>query len=128
MAVRVWIMLVGVLAWTGAAGAQATIAPGDDVAAAINALRPGDELILSGGEYTLDGRLGVDIAGTESAPILIRAADGERPHLHRPQGGPLARMPRLPQGGTTTRPTRRRSTTGGLDQLEARNQAAQTLT
>jgi len=58
--------------------------PSDDVESMINTLQPGDELVLSGGMYTLTERFSFAIAGTENAPILIRAADGETPHLHRP--------------------------------------------
>ena len=58
--------------------------PSDDVEARINALQPGDELILSGGTYALSERFSFAIAGTESEPITIRAADGEVPHFHRP--------------------------------------------
>ena len=60
------------------------IGPADDLRAAIGGLEPGDELVLGGGMYTLTARLGVTVVGTEAAPIVIRAKDGERPHLHRP--------------------------------------------
>lgn len=58
--------------------------PGEDIEAMINALQPGDELVLSGGTYTLTERFSFAIAGTENAPIIIRAQDSETPHLHRP--------------------------------------------
>ena len=58
--------------------------PSDDVESMINSLGPGDELVLDGGTYTLTERFSFAIAGTESAPIVIRAADGETPHFHRP--------------------------------------------
>ena len=58
--------------------------PSDDIEAMINALQPGDELVLSGGMYTLTERFSFAIAGTEDAPIVIRAQDDETPHLHRP--------------------------------------------
>ena len=58
--------------------------PSDDVEAMINALGPGDELVLLGGTYTLTERFSFAIAGTQSDPIVIRAADGQVPHLHRP--------------------------------------------
>lgn len=62
-----------------------TAGPGDDVESLIGALEPGDELVLADGTYTLDGsRFSFDIAGTEAMPIVIRAADGARPHFHRP--------------------------------------------
>lgn len=82
---RGWVsgLVVGMSpAW--AAAATVEVNPGDDVAAAIAALQPGDELILHGGVYMLTGRFGIDIAGTEAMPIVIRAADGETPHLQRP--------------------------------------------
>jgi len=59
------------------------VSPGDDLGAAMNALQPGDELVMHGGTYELTGRLGVTILGTADAPIVIRAADGEVPHVHR---------------------------------------------
>ena len=58
--------------------------PGDDVEAIINTLQPGDELVLAGGDYLLTERFSFAIAGTEKAPILVRAGDGETPHFHRP--------------------------------------------
>ncbi|MCX4246463.1 right-handed parallel beta-helix repeat-containing protein [Paraliomyxa miuraensis] len=72
---------------TGASPAWAAVVnvgPGDDVEGAINAAQPGDEIVLAGGMYTLTERFSFDIAGTEGQPIIIRAADGEQPHLHRP--------------------------------------------
>jgi hypothetical protein len=60
------------------------LAPGDDVEGAINAAQPGDELVLAGGMYELADRFGVSVHGTESQPIVVRAADGETPVLHRP--------------------------------------------
>lgn len=74
------------LAATATARAEVVNAtPADDVEALIAGLSPGDELVLADGTYTLDSsRFGVDIAGTEAMPIVIRAADGARPHFHRP--------------------------------------------
>ncbi len=67
-----------------AAAAVVNVSPGDDVEAAINAAQPGDEIVLADGEYVLGDRFGISIAGTEAAPIVIRAADGASPLLHRP--------------------------------------------
>ena len=64
--------------------ATLTAGPSDDVESIIGGLSPGDELILEDGTYTLSGRFGFSIAGTEAEPILIRAADGASPHFHRP--------------------------------------------
>jgi MYXO-CTERM domain-containing protein len=69
---------------TPAAAAIVNVGPGDDVEAAIAAAQPGDEIVLAGGEYTLTERFSFAVAGTEAMPIIIRAADGELPHLHRP--------------------------------------------
>jgi MYXO-CTERM domain-containing protein len=61
-----------------------SVAPGDDVEAAMNALAPGDELVLAGGVYTLTDAWHVTMKGTAAAPIVVRAKDGEHPHLDRP--------------------------------------------
>lgn len=67
-----------------ASAAIVEVGPGQDVEAAINDAQPGDEIVLLDGEYTLMDRFGIDIMGTEAQPIIIRAADGAQPHLHRP--------------------------------------------
>jgi MYXO-CTERM domain-containing protein len=64
--------------------ATVEIMAGDDVEAAIAALQPGDELILGGGMYTVTERFGIDLVANAGAPILIRAKNGEVPHIHRP--------------------------------------------
>lgn len=46
-----------------------------------NKLQPGDELVLRGGDYFQKGRRAVTAKGTKEAPIIIRAADGEKPVL-----------------------------------------------
>jgi len=48
-----------------------------------NALKPGDELVLHGGEYSQKGRRAVTADGTAEAPIVIRAAEGQSPVLTR---------------------------------------------
>lgn len=65
------------------AAATVEVMPGDDLQAAIAGLQAGDELVLHGGMYVVTARLGISIAGTEGAPIVIRAAEGEVPHIHR---------------------------------------------
>lgn len=62
----------------------AEVMPGMDVEAAIAQLGPGDELVVHGGTYELSGRFTVDLVGMEGQPIVIRAADGERPIFMRP--------------------------------------------
>ena len=49
-----------------------------------NTLAPGDELILQGGTYSQAGRRALTVQGTADQPIIIRAADEERPVLTRP--------------------------------------------
>ncbi len=72
--------LVAWFAWPLSAQAAVTeIGPGDDVRAAINALNPGDELVLRGGTYTFTARFGVNVIGTADQPIVVRAKDGEQP-------------------------------------------------
>lgn len=44
-----------------------------------NHLQPGDELIVHPGTYPQSGRRAVTAKGTPDRPIVIRAADGERP-------------------------------------------------
>ena len=83
---RLVLLVVPLLVSMGpglARGASTELGPGDDIEAAIQALGPGDELVLRGGLYTLTERFSFGIAGTEQQPILIRAKDGERPHLMR---------------------------------------------
>jgi hypothetical protein len=81
------LALVGCVYFTTPAMVSAEVisaGPNDDVEAMINALEPGDELVLAGGTYTLAERFSFAIAGTQGAPIVIRAAEGETPHFHRP--------------------------------------------
>ncbi|MGB5367340.1 MAG: right-handed parallel beta-helix repeat-containing protein [Polyangiales bacterium] len=84
------VSAAALLVWIGfampsiAAAEVLSAGPSDDIEALINALQPGDELILSGGMYTLSERFSFAIVGTETAPITIRAADGEGPRFHRP--------------------------------------------
>ncbi len=54
------------------------IAPGGDLRAAIAALRPGEELVLAGGTYTVSSAFRVTVTGTEAQPIVMRARTGER--------------------------------------------------
>lgn len=82
-AAAVAVSVLGLLA-TGEARAEVfEVGPADDIEAIINAAQPGDEVVLAGGMYELSGRFGINVAGTAAAPIVVRAADGEQPHLHR---------------------------------------------
>ena len=55
------------------------LGPGDDVETALNAQKPGDELVLRGGTYTLADAWHLTMKGTEAMPIVVRAKDGEKP-------------------------------------------------
>ena len=70
-----------------ARAAVITAGPADDVEAVINALAPGDELVLEAGTYTLTDRFSFALVATEALPIVIRAADGADVLFHRPDAG-----------------------------------------
>jgi hypothetical protein len=64
--------------WVSLAEAETReITVNDDLRAAITALRPGDELHLAGGTYSLDSRFNITVVGTIDQPIVIRAKEGE---------------------------------------------------
>jgi len=64
----------------GLAGAGTyEIGPADDLFARLGQLVPGDEVIVHAGTYQTPGFFEVTWAGTAVAPIVVRAADGERP-------------------------------------------------
>jgi hypothetical protein len=54
------------------------VTPSGDLRAAIAALKPGEELVLAGGSYTMNSRFGVTVVGTAAQPIVMRAKTGER--------------------------------------------------
>src|SRR5689334_13009165 len=60
------------------------LGPNDGVEAALNAAKPGDEIVLQGGTYTLTDAWHLTMKGSSAAPIVVRAKDGEKPHLNRP--------------------------------------------
>ena len=71
--------IVALLAVTLPGSARAEIvevSPGMDVEAAINALAPGDELVVHGGIYTLSGRFGITVVMIAINTKLIAAAAG----------------------------------------------------
>jgi hypothetical protein len=57
---------------------------GEEFVSVANRLQPGDELVLRGGIYSQSCRRAITVNGTAAAPIVIRAATGERPILTRP--------------------------------------------
>ena len=68
-----------VLACCYATAYGAEIGPGDNLAAAVAALTPGEELLLRGGRYQFDGNVTLTANGTAAQPIVVRAKAGERP-------------------------------------------------
>jgi hypothetical protein len=59
--------------------------PGSSFQAAVESLQPGDTLIVHAGTYSDSGRISISVHGTASAPVLIKAADGQpRPVVTRP--------------------------------------------
>lgn len=53
------------------------VSPGDDLRGAIAALGPGDELVLTAGQYDFDSRFNITAVGQPGSPIVIRARDGD---------------------------------------------------
>ncbi len=73
-------LAIAMLAAPGAAVAGVVeIGPADDLQAAVDALQPGDELVLRGGTYLPTSRFSIQAVGTSGAPIVIRAKAGETP-------------------------------------------------
>jgi MYXO-CTERM domain-containing protein len=74
--------VTGALALFFVRDARATvyeITPADDLEASIAALVPGDELVLGGGTYTLNGFFEIGVSGADGQPIVIRNKEGETP-------------------------------------------------
>jgi hypothetical protein len=92
--VKIARLLCGLLALVMAAPAVASaaiveirpssVACGEEFVAAAARLQPGDELVLRGGIYSQSCRRAITVNGTAAAPIVIRAAAGERAVLTRP--------------------------------------------
>lgn len=62
---------------SGSVAAVVEITPSGDLRAAIAALRPGDELVLTGGVYSFNSRFNITVVGEQNQPIVIRAKTGE---------------------------------------------------
>src|SRR5690606_17674868 len=77
-----FVVLVS-LAPASAWAATIEIGPSANLGEEIAKLSPGDELVLQGGTYTLTSKLTISVSGTEAQPIVIRAKDGEVPHITR---------------------------------------------
>ncbi|MGE3667680.1 MAG: hypothetical protein AB7G51_13790, partial [Steroidobacteraceae bacterium] len=63
--------------------------PGQSFEAAVEALNPGDTLIVHAGTYADAGRISIGVRGTAAAPVLVKGADGEAlPLITRPASAP----------------------------------------
>ncbi|MCP4259921.1 MAG: hypothetical protein GY774_20770 [Planctomycetes bacterium] len=62
----------------------ATVDSQEEFETIANSLKPGDELILHGGLYSQNSRRSVTTKGSAEKPIVIRAANEQRPMLARP--------------------------------------------
>ncbi len=62
----------------------ATVDTQEEFETIANSLQPGDELILHGGVYSQRARRTVTAKGSAAKPIVIRAANGQKPILTRP--------------------------------------------
>ncbi|MHC4727114.1 MAG: right-handed parallel beta-helix repeat-containing protein [Planctomycetota bacterium] len=62
----------------------ATVDSHEEFETIANSLKPGDELILHGGLYSQSARRALTVKGSPEKPIIIRAANGQKPLLTRP--------------------------------------------
>lgn len=83
MQMHKWMMVSGGLLWaTPAMAIELELSPGDDIANLTSSLNPGDQVVLRGGTYDLTSALYWYGDGTEEAPIVIKAAEGEEPIIN----------------------------------------------
>ncbi len=67
------IPLPALLLAGSARAATLEVAPGDDIPTLLASLTPGSEIVFGNGTYDVSVTLSVSVAGTESAPVLLRA-------------------------------------------------------
>ncbi|MBK1881048.1 right-handed parallel beta-helix repeat-containing protein [Luteolibacter pohnpeiensis] len=87
--------------------------------ATIQALIPGDRLLLSAGNYPLTGRLAIDLQGTANAPIWIEAESGAEVIFQRT--GASQNLVDMGEGAASFIAIRRIEFTGGAAGLRLRN-------
>ena len=81
-AVGLAALVVSLVGPAPAAASTFELAPGADLQGIFDTVAPGDEIILADGTYPLTSTLYLrEKLGTETAPLLIRAADGAAPIL-----------------------------------------------
>lgn len=85
---KIFAVAVAAVLGAGAPAAfAADIAPGGNLRTAIAALKPGEELRLAGGTYTVDSGFRVTVNGTAQQPIVMRSKDGERAVIQQTNAG-----------------------------------------
>jgi hypothetical protein len=72
-----------------ALAASLEVQPGDDIVTLTASLGAGDEVVFADGTYTIAGTLEWTGAGTESSPIVLRAAEGASPVIQGSDIGSL---------------------------------------
>ncbi|MEQ1850119.1 MAG: right-handed parallel beta-helix repeat-containing protein [Chthoniobacteraceae bacterium] len=78
---------------------QQTVPNGESLVKAVAALKPGDQLVIAAGTYSVDRLWDIRVSGTAEAPVWIVAEEGAKVILTRPdakqnvlnigQGGPV---------------------------------------
>jgi len=58
-----------------------TVTNADELKNAVERASPGEEIVASGGTYNMNGRWNIDNGGEAGDRIVIRAANGEKPHI-----------------------------------------------
>jgi hypothetical protein len=81
------VAAAAVLSVSAPAALALDIAPGGNLRTAIAALKPGEELRLAGGTYTVDSGFRVTVNGTAQQPIVMRSRDGERAIIQQTNPG-----------------------------------------
>jgi hypothetical protein len=71
-------------------GTTYTVSPGVNIIAAVNALRPGDTLLLNPGTYGTGGNWLVTCDGTEDKPIIVQGLGAVTLTTGTPRDGPSA--------------------------------------
>lgn len=91
--------------------------PGQSFEAAVEALNPGDTLIVHAGTYADAGRISIGVRGTAAAPVLVKGADGEAlPLITRAASAPAQNTINI-EGATHLRITRLEISSNGGDAI-----------
>lgn len=89
--------------------------PGQSFEAAVEALNPGDTLIVHAGTYSGTGRISITVDGTVAQPVVIKGAEGEAlPLIVRPAGAEAQNTINI-EGATYLRITRLDISSNGGD-------------